>query len=219
MGIERFFNSLIKNKSILGKEKILVLEKGISVDYFYIDFNSIIYKISQKVEDEINIILFNLIYGTEETKDLEKKWKFDGNTITDFAEHFTHEFVDETIFGLVEDDIVFISSQLVSGGELKKLYISMDSVPNMAKIIEQKKRRYNGYIVNSIKKNIYENRAARVGLARGPGAVGHDAGQHHPAQRRQCHSQAVHGRRKAWSMCGCARSPPPCCSSASISWA
>ena len=55
MGIEKFFNSLSKNKNIKTNDGIVKsIQKKLKCDYLYFDFNSIIYTISSDIERKIN---------------------------------------------------------------------------------------------------------------------------------------------------------------------
>lgn len=162
MGIEKFFNSLVNNETIL-KNNILVLQNKISADYVYIDFNSILYKIASQIETDLNKLFFELIHNnndiTNESKEIAKKWKYDVKnfSLDNFKKYFNDNFIDDSFIDLIINDLNYIFSELLIGDHIKKIYISMDGVPNMAKIIEQKKRRYMGYILNESKKDIYVN--------------------------------------------------------------
>jgi hypothetical protein len=46
--------------------------------------------------------------------------------------------------------------------KLKQLYIALDGIPTMSKIIEQKKRRYSGYIIDEISKKIFDKNYDKV---------------------------------------------------------
>ena len=160
MGIEKFFNSLVKNETIL-KNNIFVLQNKILADYVYIDFNSILYKLALSIENQINKLFYELIDDSHnlsvEAKEIAKKWNYDtvNYSIEDFKNHFNEKFIDNTFLDLIVDDLTYIMTELIDSDHIKKIYISMDGVPNMAKIIEQKKRRYMGYILNESKKDIY----------------------------------------------------------------
>lgn len=158
MGIEKFFNSLVKNET-LKKDNLLVLQNKITTNYIYIDFNSILYKIAQKIELDLNKLLYELLLDgkiTNESALIAKKWNYnihDFNTKS-FKEYFNDKFIEDRFIDFVYDDLIYIFEGLLHGEKIKKIYISMDGIPNMAKITEQKKRRYMGYILNESKKEI-----------------------------------------------------------------
>ena len=63
MGIERFFNSLVKNKTIKENGIDIGLKNKINADYVYIDFNSVIYNIITDIEHDLNYLLYDIILG------------------------------------------------------------------------------------------------------------------------------------------------------------
>lgn len=162
MGIEKFFNSLVQNETI-HKGNLLVLKNKIEADYVYIDFNSILYKIALQIENNLNKLLYELINDmeniSEDSQKIAKKWnyKVEKYNLEQFNEFFNDDYIDNNFIKFIIEDINYISGELVNGDKLKKIYISMDGTPNMAKIIEQKKRRYMGYILNESKKEIFTN--------------------------------------------------------------
>lgn len=175
MGIEKFFNSIVKNNTIK-KNNILVFEEKIKANFFYIDFNSILYKISAHIEKELNNLLYDIIINdfSLESQNTSKKYGFDISAVGDkncnhielFAEHFNHEYVDEIILQLITEEINYIIEEMCDSSLLKTLYIAMDGIPNMGKIIEQKRRRYIGYIVSGIKKKILNDNIDNLNDAR-----------------------------------------------------
>ena len=65
MGIEKFFNSIARNKTIRLADGItLGLETKIDSEYIYIDFNSIIYTIATEIETELNYLLYEVIISS-----------------------------------------------------------------------------------------------------------------------------------------------------------
>ena len=65
MGIERFFNSLTKSENIKENGIITGLTEKINTEYFYIDFNSIIYNVVNEIEKELNYLLYSVILLSE----------------------------------------------------------------------------------------------------------------------------------------------------------
>ena len=160
MGIEKFFNSIVKNNTVKNNKNIIVLEKKIKANYFYIDFNSILYKLSAKLEKELNCLLYEIIIKdlSDESKQISKEYGFDVSednySVESFKKYFTEDYTDRIILHLIVEEIDYLLNELIDSDELKTLYISLDGIPNFAKIIEQKRRRYNNYIIGEIKKKI-----------------------------------------------------------------
>lgn len=169
MGIERFFNSLINTNTITNNTTDNVtashhiMYEKIQPEYFYIDFNSILYKIATEIEDDLNYLLYVIIYGTEGTDQhkittISDRWNVNikNMSINKFKEYFTEELIDVKSVELVKDQIYYMIDKLINSSNIKKLMISMDGVPNMGKLLEQRKRRYNTYIISKIKKELYK---------------------------------------------------------------
>ena len=120
MGIERFMSTIKKglNKTAEFIEEFDGGDNKIEFDYSYIymDFNSIIYGISNKIYS---------IYSNKP------------DTILEFD-----KYVELVLFNLEIFFKNFLSKFNINN--LKLLYIALDGVPTFSKIIEQKKRRYIG---------------------------------------------------------------------------
>jgi 5'-3' exonuclease len=161
MGIERFFNSLVKSESIKENGIIVGLKDKINASYLYIDFNSIIYNVVTDIEKDLNYLLYSIIDNNldEESTKISVKWNYDINiaNIDNYKIHFSSELIDKEAIDRITKQIIYISSQIINPEELELLYIAIDGVPQMSKIIEQKKRRYNGYISSKIKDKIYKS--------------------------------------------------------------
>jgi len=162
MGIERFFNSLTKNETIKEHGIILGLKQKINTENLYLDFNSIIYNVTMKVEEDLNYLLYSLILFEENKKPLDshteeicKQYNFSGS-VEKYKTYFSQELLDELTTKLIQEQIIYIITQLVVPEEVKLLYLAFDGVPTMGKVIEQKKRRYNGYVLARLKKKIYD---------------------------------------------------------------
>jgi len=170
MGIEGFFRTLEKRKNINTGILVNYKEKT-NINYFYVDFNSLLYNISAKVEEELGIILFIIIYKNNKIHELNrekitnelvlsilKKWDFkirSETTIEDYKKYFNPDFVEKKIIGLIKEHILWILSTYMMENKLKKIFISIDGIPNMAKIVEQKQRRYTSFIRSGILKKIF----------------------------------------------------------------
>lgn len=165
MGIEKFFNSLVKNE-IIQTDNLLITKNNIVVDYIYIDFNSILYKIAMTIENTLNKLFYELLIGnvTQDSLKIASKWNYDTKlfNLNHFKNYFNEKYIDLVFIDFVKEDLEFITEKLIDGDKIKYIFISMDGVPNMAKIIEQKKRRYMGYILNESKKEIYINNTHKM---------------------------------------------------------
>lgn len=162
MGIERFFNSLAKTETIKENGIILGLKEKIESNYVYIDFNSIIYNIVSNIEKELNYLLYSIILFEDDSNQLDEKsksisesWKFSGNTVEEYKKYFVTNKIDTESINRIKNQIIYITTQLILPDGINLLHISIDGVPQMGKIIEQKKRRYNGYIMSKLKEKIF----------------------------------------------------------------
>lgn len=154
MGIENFFNIIKKN---FFTEKINK-EERIYCDYLYIDFNSIIYTVSNTLENDINYYLYSLIINQidDESKDISEKYDFKITNIDEFKKYFNSDRLSELFKHNVFKYLDNIINNIVDNTNIKSIYISIDGTPTLSKIIEQRKRRYINYMVDIMKKNIYE---------------------------------------------------------------
>lgn len=166
MGIERFFSSIERNKITNTKGNFSnKIERKIKVESLGIDFNSIIHVSSQKVLSELNYLLFKIIsnnLGDRRAKEIISRYDIRESLLKDpklYANEIKED-IDELVIGATEDMFFEIFELLVDNKELKELYIAIDGVPGKGKLIEQKKRRFLGTIIEGIKKKIlkrYEN--------------------------------------------------------------
>lgn len=166
MGIEKFFNSLIKKDNKLNSE-VLVNYKP-NVKYLYIDFNSILYKIAEDIESELNNLLYELIYDgdihSEKNKIVSKKWGYDISI--SFEDFFTDNLIQDYLYKEIDNNLEYIYNNIIDSHNIEYIYISIDGIPNMAKIVEQKRRRYMGYIIGESKKYITEKYTDSIGKKR-----------------------------------------------------
>jgi 5'-3' exonuclease len=122
MGVERFFSSL-KTEFNVVKNLKYPFEK-IDSKYFFIDFNSIIHVISAQYLSEINT----------------KKVKIDLNTF------------NKNVIDLIKIYIINLLKNNIYSKNLEYFGLFIDGIPSMAKIHEQKKRRYVGDFINELLK-------------------------------------------------------------------
>lgn len=178
MGIEYFFNSIKTNKDTNLNETAIGILNSINVNYLYIDFNSIIYQAINSVEYDLNKLLVKIIYGTcDDEKSLEKLLVLHNINLENFTlEVYQSYFNYEKLLQIILDKIVNIIYTVISKSsgipleyfyddsisfnisdiKLEKIMISIDGIPTMSKIVEQKKRKHMNYIINELKKYIQD---------------------------------------------------------------
>lgn len=181
MGVERFFNSLTQVEKIKTNGIIVGLKDKIPSNYIYIDFNSVIHNISSETERDLNYLLYAIIlyeydsnkYPLDSTSlstiekysyktivdDKEIDIKFDvtkGITLQNFIDTFPKNNMDEIVLIKIKEHIVYITTKLIEPDAVKQIYIAFDGVPQMSKVVEQKKRRYNGFVIGELRAKIYE---------------------------------------------------------------
>jgi 5'-3' exonuclease len=167
MGIERFFNNLAKNKIIKNNSIVTGFKKAYDIEHLFIDFNSIVYNVVSEIETTLNYLLYDIILFEHDKKELSikskeisEKWNFELTNVSvlKYKEHFTSIIIDNYAMMEIKNTVIHISSVLIEPEQLKSIYIAIDGTPQMGKLIEQKKRRYMGYIESKFKKNIYNEK-------------------------------------------------------------
>lgn len=165
MGIEKFFNSIAKNETVRLADGItLGLKTKIDSEYVYIDFNSIIYTIATEIESELNYLLYEVILSNgsaitdDHAKTIAELWEYaiPTATIQSYKEHFTNELIDDNALNRVKTYIVNLVENILVSGSIKRIMIALDGIPTMSKMIEQKKRRYMGYVSSVFKHQIFD---------------------------------------------------------------
>ncbi len=126
MGVERFFSSLKRDYNFIHK-----VNKKIDGEHLLIDFNSIVHITSQFLLENIR-------------KDKNMNILISKDTSKDTFEAKLIEEVGYYIEDLLKEQ--FYCSKIIS------ITICVDGVPSMAKINEQRKRRYMGDIISKIVK-------------------------------------------------------------------
>lgn len=160
MGIEKFFNSLASENEIKTHSATrLGFSSKLDTTSMYIDFNSIVYTTMNQMETELNYILWEII--TKETTDTGLKygkiWNIDieKDDITRYKSVTDKEKLKKILIDRVEQYIYDLLKRFISKDTLKTIYIAVDGVPTISKMVEQKKRRYAGYLAVNLKKRIY----------------------------------------------------------------
>lgn len=145
MGIEKFMGTFLKDKNLLKYYFMIAVgekEKKINPKYLFLDFNSIFYKVVSRIENEKNYILYANL--TNKHDQLSQKYDI----------YWKNRTVEQ---GILEYTLYEVNSliNLVSDKELI-LFISFDGIPSWGKIIEQRRRRTNMYIISKIYKIVYQ---------------------------------------------------------------
>ena len=133
MGIEKFFSSLDRNFDV-----VTYLEEPynkLDATHFLIDFNSIIHNVSSEMLSNINQYKQGIIPNLN----------FTFNNLSDFEPQLIIQ-VKEAIKNLLKNN--FISSNI------NYVMLAIDGVPSFAKMMEQKKRRYIGDLMNKLMKEV-----------------------------------------------------------------
>jgi len=169
MGIERFFSSIEENNiTNLEDNFTYKLQKRLKTQYLAIDFNSIIHIVSSIVIADLNYLLYQII--NQSSKDNKKFNKLlqeyniklsQEPNLTDLTNLTkVNNQLNEIIVKKVEIYLVNIVENFIENEKLEYLFVAIDGVPSKSKMLEQKKRRYMGTIINLVKKQIfykYEN--------------------------------------------------------------
>jgi hypothetical protein len=129
MGIERFFNSLSKNINIKTKNGIVLgFETKLDCNYLYIDFNSIIYTIVSKIEEELNYLLYSIIikdFDNTHAQESAKIWKYslerEYSNIESFKEYFTANIIDKVAIQRIKEYIYFILNNFINIKTIKHI--------------------------------------------------------------------------------------------------
>jgi 5'-3' exonuclease len=161
MGIERFFSSIEENDITNLKTSFTkTLEHKIDAQYLYVDFNSIVYITSFKVLSSLNYMLFQIISNkyknNEKYNTLKKEYDLPSDNINSFKKQYTENKINEIIINKIVEYVSSMLSNYIDPNKLEYFYIAIDGVPSKSKIVEQKKRRYMGGIINEIKKKIFD---------------------------------------------------------------
>lgn len=156
MGIEGFFSNFKNTRGII-KDFV----GKVQIRNFLIDFNSILYTTSAKIEEDIAHILAYLIYQDPNLAELTETfarsfgWSIEGKTIRDFRAFFTEQKVEELIISFTKQYVYNLINTYADPLTLRTIYIAIDGTPNMGKVIEQKHRKYMGHVIGGLAKKIH----------------------------------------------------------------
>ena len=151
MGIEKFYSSIINFSDAVTKN----IKTKIDVEYFYIDFNSIVYHIAEIIENELNTLLYHVIINkiTDTDREIIKLYKLEKSN--DLINEISNADIIDITIKKIENFINMLCTDIINPNKLEKIFISIDGTPNMGKIWEQKKRRYSGAIIGKLQNIIY----------------------------------------------------------------
>jgi len=133
MGVERFFSSVKKDFDII--INTTKPYKKIDGRYLLIDFNSIVHVLSAHMISTVNNYIIN--------KKTNCPFRYTSNK--DFEKDLLKE-INNYILDLLKNN--------VESENITTIYIAIDGVPTMAKIAEQKKRRYMGSLISHFVKEV-----------------------------------------------------------------
>jgi 5'-3' exonuclease len=125
MGIERFFSSINRNFNVVD---VIENTSKIKTNALLIDFNSILHNVSAKLIKDIN----NSQRGKDKTDKTYDTFKIDD--------------IEELIINEMKEYLI----NLFKIVDCKLVYIAFDGVPTFSKIIEQKKRRFIGDLIEQL---------------------------------------------------------------------
>lgn len=163
MGIEQFFSSIEENNiTNLKSDFSKTLHNQLDADYFFMDFNSVIYITNYKVLFDLNSILYKII--TNKTSHAKTRVLIDNYDLTvddhttpkSFSEFFTEDTLHTIIIDRVVKYIINACTRYLNPDRLRLLYIALDGTPSKAKMVEQRKRRYMGAFAIGIKQKIFD---------------------------------------------------------------
>jgi len=180
MGIERFFNSLKDDFNITESIKP-DSRRIIKSDYLFIDFNSIIHVVSQRINNIVDTIVRQSLLDYNGCGDsnsmeylknlnLDDKYKLidiqlpkldfsngdsEQDVLDNCKKYFTVERLDDIIINNVGLFVINLIKKFDTK-QLKMVYMSIDGVPSKAKMVEQKKRRFMGEFESNAMKEMVE---------------------------------------------------------------
>jgi 5'-3' exonuclease len=170
MGIERFFNKLREQFDIINTTEYPYTK--LLSDHIFFDFNSIIHTSSQRLMNDLNMLLkYILILKNTGNKDnninsIIKKYNItdlnidklisldESDIITSFNEMFDTLTINQYVVKLVKNNVLFILENNFETTKIKTIYIGIDGVPSKSKMLEQKRRRVMGEFLELMKLQI-----------------------------------------------------------------
>jgi len=144
MGIEKFFTTIKNNKEI--SEEVILNNLTVNSETVYIDFNALLIDTIDEIEQELNYILYDLIINNRDNCSELIFNKYNKYCKLSNLEDFNKLDKKIVLSNILKKNINFLISS-----NCKYLYISVDGIPTMAKIVEQRRRKYTNYIFDKMK--------------------------------------------------------------------
>lgn len=141
MGIERFFSS-IRHSGITKGDEGFIIDKKMNVDSVMFDFNSEIHSVSTMVASEINKKIKEQIYNNEEP--------------------ICKDDIDRKVIDRLKNRVLSVVKNFTQQDNVKEIFIAIDGVPTMGKLMEQRRRRYLGFVIEQMKKDIFKKHKNKI---------------------------------------------------------
>lgn len=142
MGVLRFFSTI--KSHYFTKNAISFIDKKYDIDYLLLDFNSLIHQGKQSILSQYKKEFEAHIIKNKITEEFKIKQLYQ-----EYKSKLSNEIQNKTMF-LVKE----IVTQCIN--KLNILYIAIDGVPSIAKMIEQKRRRFMGKLLECIELELLE---------------------------------------------------------------
>lgn len=169
-----------KQDDCIEDSEIKELDKKIDCKRLYMDFNSILHVTANDIEKDIRYIQYSKIIGKiddrcrDTMKRIDPNFDLDDDTMGEgkiltkeewmikFKKHVKKLIDDQYILESIRNYIDHIMKNLLTGEKVERIFISIDGMPTMAKIVEQKKRRIMTYITNGLKKKMHTDLKSKL---------------------------------------------------------
>lgn len=174
MGILEFFSAIASN-NITKKSIHNDIQSETNFDHFFIDFNSIVYVVYEKVLEDINQCMYICLAKlnkqqkilTNDISDTLDYYKIDDyselNELENFEDInnffksiFNEQKMDQIMLTEVIKKFIKITKTFCSP-QLKTLFIALDGIPSKGKLIEQRQRGIMGSLAGEYSKIIMED--------------------------------------------------------------
>lgn len=150
MGIEKFYFA-IRNK--LNDDIIPLTDVLNKATLLYIDFNSFVHKASERVVSQLNVELMANLYN-------ERIKAFDLELLpqaTQWRESVDQIGYDQNLKKRIIKEIIrSVDAKISVASNAKIIYLALDGIPEMSKVMEQKNRRSIGFTITKVEESIDE---------------------------------------------------------------